>query len=582
MRVVLVSGGVISGVGKGIIASSAGLLLKTLGLRVTAVKIDGYINSDAGLLSPLEHGECFVLADGGETDLDLGNYERYLGIQLSMDSNLTTGKIYKHVIEKERKGEYLGKTVQVVPHVTDAIQEWIEKVAKTPVDDSGEEPDVCIVELGGTVGDLESGPFVEALVQLRHRLGKNNFVGIAVSYVPIINGEEKTKPTQHAIRTMRSAGLIPDVIACRCERSLDEATITKIARSCQVEDEQVIGVRNMDTIYQVPLLLEEEGLLKLLKDGLALDKLPLSADRIQQGQELWNLWRKTVVPEKHLAPLNIVLVGKYTFLDDAYLSVHKSLEHSAMRCNRKLNLISVDSEHLEATTKVKDPTKYHNAWKAVCEAQGVLVPGGFGERGVEGMIEVTKSARERKVPFLGICLGMQVAVIEYARNVLGYADAHSEEMVKNLENPFIVFMPEGSKEQMGGTMRLGTRNSIFKDGTEWSNLRAMYGGAKVVEERHRHRYEVNPKFIDELENGGLHITALDDSSVRVESVELHTKDHPFFVGVQAHPEYTSKVLDPSPAYLGFVAASAGCLPEMIKAAKEKSEGLANGTIRTHF
>ncbi|KAK4458524.1 CTP synthase N-terminus-domain-containing protein [Cladorrhinum samala] len=579
MRVVLVSGGVISGVGKGIIASSAGLLLKTLGLRVTAVKIDGYINSDAGLLSPLEHGECFVLADGGETDLDLGNYERYLGIQLSMDSNLTTGKIYKQVIEKERKGGYLGKTVQVVPHITDAIQEWIEKVARTPVDDSGEAPDVCIVELGGTVGDLESGPFVEALVQLRHRLGKNNFVGIAVSYVPIINGEEKTKPTQHAIRTMRSAGLIPDVIACRCERELDEATIQKIARSCQVEDEQVIGVRNMDTIYQVPLLLEQEGLLNLLKTGLALDKTDLTPARVQQGQELWNLWKKTVVPERHLEPLDIALVGKYTNLDDAYLSVRKSLEHSAMRCKRKLNLISVDSEHLEATTKAKDPTKYHNAWKAVCESQGILVPGGFGSRGVEGMIEVTKSARERKTPFLGICLGMQVAVVEYARNVLGYSDAHSEEMAEHLEHPFVVFMPEGSKEQMGGTMRLGTRNSIFKDGTEWSNLRSMYGGAQVVEERHRHRYEVNPKYIQELEAGGLSITALDDLGVRVEAVEL--KDHPFFVAVQAHPEYTSKVLDPSPAYLGFVAASAGCLPEMIQAARKKKEDLANG-VTTHF
>lgn len=581
MRVVLVSGGVISGVGKGIIASSAGLLLKTLGLRVTALKIDPYINTDAGLLNPLEHGECYVLADGGETDLDLGNYERYLGIQLSRESNMTTGKIYKLVIDRERRGDYLGKTVQVVPHITDAIQEWIERVAKIPVDDSGEEPDICIVELGGTVGDLESGPFVEALVQLRHRLGRNNFLSIGVSYVPIINGEEKTKPTQHAVKQMRSAGLIPDAIACRCERELDEATIQKVARSCQVEDEQVIGVRNMDTIYQVPLLLEEEGLLKLLKRGLALDQVELSPARVQKGQALWELWKKTVIPEKHLDPVNIVLVGKYISLDDAYLSVRKSLEHSAMRCKRKLNLISVDSEFLEHDMQQKDPTKYHNAWKAVCEAQGIVVPGGFGSRGIEGMIDVTKWARERNVPFLGLCLGMQVAVMEYARNKLGYKNATSEEISATAENRVIIFMPEGSKEQMGGTMRLGTRTSHFKPGTEWSKLRAMYGGVEVFEERHRHRYEVNPKYIEELEKAGLTLTAMDDHGVRVESIEL--KDHPFFVAVQAHPEFTSKVLDPSPPFLGFIAASSGCLDKMIEAARLKNEGLVNGTsATTHF
>ncbi|ETS81294.1 CTP synthase [Pestalotiopsis fici W106-1] len=558
MKVVLVNGGVISGVGKGIIASSAGLLLKTLGLRVTAQKLDPYLNTDAGLLNPLEHGECFVLADGGETDLDLGNYERYLGIQLSHDSNMTTGKIYKLVIDKERRGDYLGKTVQVVPHITDAIQEWIERVAKIPVDDSGAEPDVCIST------DLESGPFIEALVQLRHRLGPENFFNIGVSYVPIINGEEKTKPTQNAIRSMRSAGLIPDAIACRCERPLDDGTIHKVARSCQVEFEQVIGVRDMETIYQVPLLLEEQGLLKLLRKGLALDKHVLSPDMVSKGSALWDLWKKTVVPEQHLAPVNIVLVGKYVALEDAYLSVRKSLEHSSMRCKRKLNLIWVDSEHLEHDMQQKDPPKYHNAWKAVCEAQGVLVPGGFGSRGVEGMIEVAKWARQRKVPFLGICLGMQVAVMEYARNEMGLKGATSEEISAHAENRVIVFMPEGSKEQMGGTMRLGTRTSHFKPGTEWSKLRAIYGGGDVVEERHRHRYEVNPDYIEKLEEAGLSLTALDSQGVRVECIEI--KDHPFFVGVQAHPEYTSKVLDPSPTYLGFVAAASGCLDQMIEEA----------------
>ncbi|KAM0452647.1 hypothetical protein ACHAPV_009410 [Trichoderma viride] len=576
MRVVLVSGGVISGVGKGIIASSAGLLLKTMGLRVTALKIDPYLNTDAGLLNPLEHGECFVLADGGETDLDLGNYERYLGIQLSNESNMTTGKIYKLVIDKERRGDYLGKTVQVVPHVTDQIQEWVERVAKIPVDSSGEEPDVCIIELGGTVGDIESAPFIEALVQLQHRLGRENFFSIAVSYVPIINGEEKTKPTQHAVKSMRSAGLIPDMVACRCERSLDEDTIRKVARSCQVQYEQVIGVRDMDTIYQVPMLLEQEGLLHLLQKGLALDKVTLSAAQIKQGQNLWGLWKKTVIPEHHLEPVNIALVGKYVTLDDAYLSVRKSLEHSAMRCKRKLNLIPVDSEHLEKDMQTADPIKFHNAWKAVCEANGVIVPGGFGSRGIEGMIEATKWARERKVPFLGICLGLQVAVQEYARNILGYKHATSEEVSGALaEHRFVIFMPEGSKEQMGGTMRLGTRTTHFKPGTEWSKLRAMYEGAAVVEERHRHRYEVNPEYIDELEQGGLSITSLDDQGVRVETIEI--KDHPFFVGLQAHPELTSKVLSPSPPFLGFVAASSGCLDQITEEINHKKDGLANGT-----
>nr|AMD38800.1 ammonia ligase [Fusarium babinda] len=573
MKVVLVSGGVISGVGKGIIASSAGLLLKTLGLRVTAIKTDPYINTDAGLLNPLEHGECFVLDDGGETDLDLGNYERYLGIQLSRDSNITTGKIYQQVIEKERRGDYLGKTVQVVPHITDAIQNWIERVAKIPVDASGEAPDVCIIELGGTIGDLESGPFVEALSQLRHRLGRDNFLSISVSYVPIINGEEKTKPTQHAIRQVRSAGLIPDVIACRCERELDVATITKIARSCQVEDEQVIGVRNMDTIYQVPLLLEQEGLLKLLRKGLALEKLEVSPPMAQKGQDLWDLWKKTVVPDRHLEPVNIVLVGKYVSLDDSYLSVHKALEHSAMRCKRKLNLISVDSEHLEPDMQQKDPRKFHEAWAHVVRAQGIIVPGGFGTRGIRGMVDVAKWARERKLPYLGICLGMQTAVIEYARNVMGLKDATSEEFSAQAEHKVVIFMPEGSKEQMGGTMRLGSRTSHFKPGTEWSKLRGLYGGVEVVEERHRHRYEVNPDYIEDLQKAGLSLTSMDDQGVRVETIEL--KDHPFFVGLQAHPEYKSKTLAPAPSLLGLVAASAGCLDEIIEAAQQK-QSATNG------
>ncbi|KAI1484430.1 CTP synthase N-terminus-domain-containing protein [Biscogniauxia mediterranea] len=584
MKYVLVSGGVISGIGKGIIASSSGLLLKTTGLKVTAIKIDPYLNVDAGTLGPLEHGECFVLKDGGESDLDLGNYERYLGLNLTNENNITTGKIYKAVIERERKGDYLGRTVQVVPHITDAIQDWIQRVARIPVDDSGEEPDVCIVELGGTVGDIESMAFVEALTQFRYKVGKGNLINIHVSYVPIIHGEEKTKPTQHAIRQMRSAGLIPDLIACRCERPLDEATMQKIARSCQVENKQVITVRDIETIYQVPLLLEEQGLLDRLREGLMLDQLPPPPTLVEKGSSLWKLWKKTVVTKPHLDPVNIALVGKYIALPDSYLSVIKALEHSAMKCNRKLNLIWIDAEHLEDATLRSDPTTYHKAWSQLTIASGCLCPGGFGGRGVPGMVKAAKWARECNTPYLGICLGMQVAVIEAAQSLCGYKDATSEEFDPQAQHPVIIFMPEGSKEIMGGTMRLGTKSTHFQTGSEWSKLRALYGNATVMEERHRHRYEVNPKYIEELEKAGLNFIGKDETGNRMEVVEL--KDHPFFVGVQAHPEFTSRVLAPSPTYLGFVAASAGCLEEVIQEIRHEqkhADKLVNGVSEnTHF
>ncbi|KAK4193894.1 putative CTP synthase [Podospora australis] len=573
MRVVLVSGGVISGVGK---ASSAGLLLKTAGLKVTAIKIDPYLNVDAGTLGPLEHGECFVLADGGESDLDLGNYERYLDIELGRDNNITTGKVYQAVIERERKGDYLGRTVQVVPHIVNQINETITRVAQIPVDGSGEKPDVCIVELGGTVGDLESGPFVEALVQLRHKLTRDPdsaFFNIHVSFVPLIHGEEKTKPTQHAIRQMRSAGLIPDMVACRCDASLDDATISKIASSCQVDLEQVIGVHDMETVYQVPLLLEEQGLLKLLRKGLALDQVSLSPERIANGQRLWDLWKKTIDVPKDFHPVQIALVGKYTSHMDSYLSVVKALEHAAMHCKRKLNLINVDSEHLEEGMKSTDPTKYENAWDVLRKVQGIIVPGGFGHRGIEGMIAAAKFARENKVSYLGICLGLQVAVIEAARDLCGHKNSTSEEFNANAEHKSVIFMPEGSKEVMGGTMRLGTRPTLFQAGTEWSSLRALYGGGQSVDERHRHRYEVNPDFVDDLEEKGFHFVAKDDTGRRMEAFEL--KDHPFYIGMQAHPEYRSKVTRPSPPFLGLVASSAGVLDKVVQ---EMTEGtpLING------
>ncbi|KAL1643898.1 CTP synthase ura7 [Diplodia intermedia] len=566
MKYVLVSGGVISGVGKGIIGMTA--LMET-------TRIDPYLNVDAGTMNPKEHGEVFVLSDGGEVDLDLGNYERYLNITLTRENNITTGKIYQHVIEKERRGDYLGKTVQVVPHITDAIQAWIERVSKIPVDDTNEEPDVCIVELGGTVGDIESMPFVEALTQLRHRAGKNNFLNIHVSYVPTINGEQKTKPTQHAVKSVRSAGLIPDLIACRCERPLERSTIEKIAHHCQVDVEQVVAVRDMPTIYQVPVLLEEQGLIQFLRKALNLDVLSIPAPMLQKGKNIWNTWKDlTVTQDHHLETVNIALVGKYIELHDSYLSVIKSLEHSAMRCRKKLNLIWVDAEHLEPTTRQGDPASFHKAWHEVCTASGILVPGGFGQRGTEGMMAAAKWAREAGTPYLGVCLGMQVAVIEYARDICGITGATSEEFDAKAEDRIIIFMPEIDKETMGGTMRLGLRPTLFQPGSEWSKLRALYGEAPQILERHRHRYEVNPEYIERLEKGGLNFVGKDEKAERMEVIEL--KDHPFFVGVQYHPEYLSRVLDPSRPYLGFVAASSKCLPEITKQLLAEANLAPNG------
>ncbi|KAI5846480.1 CTP synthase [Morchella snyderi] len=554
MKYVLVSGGVISGIGKGVIASSTGLLLKTIGLKVTSIKIDPYMNVDAGTMAPTEHGEVFVLNDGGEVDLDLGNYERYLNITLTRENNITTGKIYQHVIERERRGDYLGKTVQVVPHLTDAIQDWIERVARIPVDETNSEPDICIIELGGTVGDIESAPFVEALRQLKRRAGKNNFLQIHVSLVPVINGEQKTKPTQAAIKDVRSAGLAPDLIACRCQQPLTKSTIKKIALFCDVSDQQVLAVHDVNSTYHVPLLLDNQDLIGLLSETLQLNKIEILPALLEKGQKTWKNWKQlTLAQDRLFDQVNIALVGKYTDLHDSYLSVIKSLEHSAMRCGRKLNLIWVEAEALETQMGTLDPARYHKAWHDVCTANGVLVPGGFGVRGTEGMIAAAKWARTNNTPYLGICLGMQIAVIEYARNVCGMEGAHSVEISAHTDHPVIIFMPEGSKTHLGGTMRLGIRPTVWQPGSEWSKLRQLYGKSVEILERHRHRYEVNPEYIEKL--SGLNFVGKDDKGERMEIIEL--KDHPFYVGVQYHPEYLSRVLQPSKPFLGFVAASCG-------------------------
>jgi CTP synthase len=509
------------------------------------------------------HGECFVLDDGGEVDLDLGNYERYLNITLTRDNSITTGKMYQHVIEKERKGDYLGKTVQIVPHLTNAIQDWIERVAHTCVDDTNETPDVCIIELGGTVGDIESAPFIEAMRQLRRRAGRDNFAQIHVSLIPVVSGEQKTKPTQQAIRDARSAGLSPDLIACRCQEPLEEATTSKIAMFCQVEPQQVIAVHDVASTYHVPLLLDQQGIITQLRTLFNLDAAKISPALITKGQSIWHEWKTLTTSQDRFLEsekVTIALVGKYTNLHDSYISVIKSLEHSAMACQRKLNLIWVDASHLETATRDASPEQFHKAWHELCTADGVLVPGGFGQRGTEGMIAAATWARTKPKPYLGICLGMQLAVVEYARNVCGLANANSVELDAATQNQIVVFMPEIDKATMGGNMRLGLRPTHFQEGSEWSRLRKLYNNAPDVLERHRHRYEVNPDMIEKLSAAGLNFIGKDDSGQRMEIVEL--KDHPWYVGVQFHPEFMSRVLKPSVPYLGFVAACAGVLDEV--------------------
>ncbi|KAL8667302.1 MAG: hypothetical protein Q9202_000875 [Teloschistes flavicans] len=628
-KYLLVSGGVISGIGKGVIASSLGVLLKTIGLKVTAIKIDPYMNIDAGLMNPLEyctsenwadeiynsnndvrHGECFVLDDGGEVDLDLGNYERYLNITLTREHNITTGKIYQRVIEQERNGEYAGHTVQIVPHLTDELQRWIQRVSKIPVDSTNERPDVCIIELGGTVGDIESGPFIEALRCLRRRAGQNNFLHCHVSLVPVINEEQKTKPTQAAIKEVRSAGLSPDIIACRCSHELAKGTIDKLAMWCQVEPEQVIAVHDVPSTYHVPLILESQGLIRILRDVLRLDALSIAPSLAQSGAETWQNWKTLTTTQNTAKTVKILLIGKYTALHDSYLSVRKSLEHASMRCGRKLEIIWLESDRLEPEMEEKSSDSFHKAWDLLRAASGILVPGGFGLRGTEGMVVAANWARKKKVPYLGICLGMQIAVIEFCRNVCNIKDAQSEEMVELAEHRVVINMPEVSRTIKGAGMRLGLRNTIFQENSGFSKLRALYefqaprtnglpaasdtttvatadgeptskhlsSVPPIISERHRHRYEVNPKYVDIMASHGLDFIGKDESGERMEIMEL--RDHPWFIGVQYHPEYLSRVLRPSMPYLGFVAAAAGCLDQiMVKVTgtlNEHGNGAVNG------
>ncbi|KAL2698829.1 hypothetical protein AAEP93_010217 [Penicillium crustosum] len=576
MKYIVVSGGVISGAGKGIVASSAGLLLQSKGLIVTTIKIDPYINIDSGTMGPLQ--QIYVTDDGGEINLDLGNFERYLSTTLKRCHNITTGKIYLDIISRERAGDYLGKTVQVVPHVTNAIQEYIERTAKIPVDESQAEPDVCIIELGGTVGDIESSPFIYALAQLRKRVGKKNLVQIHVAYVPVVppgaSGEQKTKPTQRSISDVRSAGLSPLLVACRCEVPLDPATVQKIANMCSMEPEQVISVHDGSTTYHVPLLLEKQNLLGILCEylELPLDRTP--TQRMEQGKRIWNDWVYLVRSQDTITDtILIALVGKYTSNKDAYLSVSKSIEHAAMYCHKKVKIILIDAAHLEDETYQNSAVKYHKAWHDLCSVKGIIVPGGFGTRATGGMIKAITWARINEKPFLGICLGMQLIVVEYARHVMGIPDAGSQELHPESKNHVIIHMPERNQENGRDTMHLGKHSCIFKEGTEWSKLRSLYGSTvSQIEERYRNQYEINPEMVEELEKAGLAVVGKDTTGKRIEIVEL--RDHPFFVGVQFHPEYMSRVLRPSKVFLGFFAAAAKCLEKIPIALQQGRRSLA--------
>ena len=548
MRYVVVTGGVLSGLGKGVTASSIGVLLKSAGLRVTSIKIDPYLNIDAGTMSPFEHGEVFVLDDGGEVDLDLGNYERFLDIALMRDNNITTGKVYAAVVERERRGDYLGKTVQVIPHITNEIQEWIEKVAQVPSDGNNGVPDACIIELGGTVGDIESAPFVEALRQFQFRVGRENICFVHVSLVPVMGpvGEQKTKPTQHTVKELRGLGIIPDILVCRSAKPLQDETRTKLAAFCHVPEEAIVSAHDVSNIYRVPMMLEEQGVSGVLSKLFGFElpsKRPLLDDWKAMADRVDNL-----EGEVHIAT-----VGKYTGLSDSYLSVIKALQHSSYEVGRKLVIDWIESADLDDQTSATDPEAYAAAWELLRGADGVLVPGGFGIRGIEGKIKAAEYARTNNIPYLGVCLGLQVATIEFCRNVLGMEGANSTEFDADTPHPAVVFMPEISKTHMGGTMRLGTKPTPFL--VDDCKMRRLYGGADHVDERHRHRYEVNPELIEQIESAGLKYVGKDETGQRCEIMEL--EGHPYYVGTQYHPEFKSRPGRPSPPFLGLLMAACG-------------------------
>lgn len=532
-KYIFVTGGVVSSLGKGITAASLGRLLKNRGYKVTIQKFDPYINIDPGTMSPYQHGEVFVTDDGAETDLDLGHYERFIDVNLSKGSNVTTGKIYQSVITKERKGEYLGSTIQVIPHITNEIKERVLRVGRN------DNADIVITEIGGTVGDIESLPFLEAIRQVKKDVpNRNDVLYIHVTLIPYIHaaGELKTKPTQHSVKELRSIGIQPDIIVCRTEKIVSDDMKKKIALFCDVDSNAVINNATCSTIYEVPLLLQEEGL-----DRIVMQKLGLE-DRFCDMKE-WTVMvdriRETNASDREI---KVALVGKYVALHDAYLSVVESLYHAGYEAGVQVKIKWIDSEDLESPGC--------NLNEVFGDVQGVVIPGGFGSRGVEGKIAAIRYVRENNIPFLGLCLGMQCAVIEFARHVCGMKEAHSKEFNDATPYPVIDLMEDQEDvTEKGGTMRLGQYPCKLKEGTM---ARRLYGNQEIVYERHRHRYEVNNELRPQMESQGLIISGTSPDNRLVEMIEL--QNHPYFAATQAHPEFKSRPTRPHPLFQGFVQA----------------------------
>lgn len=525
-KYIFVTGGVVSGLGKGITMASIGRLLKLRGLKVTTQKMDSYINVDPGTMSPYQHGEVYVTEDGAETDLDLGHYERFIDENLNKYSNLTTGKVYWNVLNKERKGEYLGETVQIIPHITNEIKRFVHKVGQKS------DADVILTEIGGTTGDIESQAFLEAIRQISHEVGKNNCLFVHVTLVPYIQGsnEQKSKPTQHSVKELMGLGISPDIIVTRCDQPLDESIRAKIALFCNVEKDCVIENSTVDVLYKAPLMLEESRLSEVICRKLNLETPEPDLSEWVSMLDRINKVRHTV---------KIAIVGKYVKLHDAYLSIAEALRHGGFENETKVEIKWVESECVNDRT----------AEKLLGDCDGILVPGGFGDRGIEGKIRAVKFARENNVPYFGICLGMQVAVIEFARNVLGIERATSSEFEPDSAHAVIHLMPDQEGKQMGGTMRLGAYPCRIADG---SLMKAAYG-TDFVSERHRHRYEFNNDYRSSVEREGMRITGTSPDGLLVETVEIPSND--FFVGVQFHPEFKSRPNRAHPLFREFVAAS---------------------------
>jgi CTP synthase len=529
MKYIIVTGGVLSGLGKGITASSIGRLLVGRGLKVTAVKIDPYLNCDAGTMNPYQHGEVYVLNDGGEADLDLGNYERFLDVELSSDHNITTGKVYRTVIERERRGDYLGKTVQIIPHVTNEIKERIKKVSES----SG--ADVTLVELGGTVGDIESMPFLEAVRQLnRESGGDENCIFVHTTLVPVLGsvGEQKTKPTQHSVKELRAIGIIPNVIVARGKEPIEYDIKRKISLFCDVPLEAVVSAPDAESIYLVPSILDKQGITDYL-----LRKMKI--DRPKANMKKWDAFVHNLMNPK--STVEIAVVGKYTELKDSYISHIEAFHHASAEAQVKVNLRWIEGEDLEKK----------GYEKLLRGFDGILIPGGFGDRGVEGKINAIRYARESGIPILGVCLGFQLAVIEFSRNVMKLKDANSSEFNPKSKYPVIDILPEQKGvRDMGATMRLGAHDVTLNKGSMAAKL---YSGKTKISERHRHRFEVNPLFIKNIEASGLRFTGRSKDGSRMEVAEL--AGHPFFMATQFHPEFKSRPGNPSKVHLGLVMAA---------------------------